>query len=103
MVIFVIVSISQRIFSYYDLITELNDDREMEYVNFMSPFGQYPVQPTSPSADLAMDMGTDPTKVQVMRASFFGAIDDETDEFETKSGIFLREFIQCASKIVYFY
>lgn len=71
----------------YCPISELNDDREMEYVNFMSPFGQYPVQPTSPSADLAMDMGTDPTKVQVMRASFFGAIEDDADEYESKSGI----------------
>lgn len=69
-----------------ELILELADDREMEYVNFMSPFGQYPSQPTSPSADLAMDMGTDPTKVQVMRASFFNTIDDDAEEYETKSG-----------------
>lgn len=64
----------------------MSDDREMDYVNFMSPYNQYPVQPTSPSTDLAMEMGTDPTKVQVMRASFFGTIDDDADEFETKSG-----------------
>lgn len=67
------------------MISELADDREMEFVNFMSPFGQYPSQPTSPSTDLAMDMGTDPTKVQVMRASFFN-IDDDAEEYETKSG-----------------
>lgn len=54
----------------------------------MSPYNQYPVQPTSPSADLAMEMGTDPTKVQVMRASFFGMIDDDVDEFESKSGTY---------------
>lgn len=65
---------------------DLADDREMEYVNLTIPFGQYPVQPTSPSADLAMEMGTDPTKVQVMRASFFGMMDDDADEYETKSG-----------------
>lgn len=59
----------------------------MEYVNLTLPFGQYPVQPTSPSADLAMDMGTDPTKVQLMRSSFFGMMDDDADEYETKSGM----------------
>lgn len=68
------------------MITDLADDREMEYVNLTSPFGQYSMQPTSPSADLAMEMGTDPTKVQVMRASFFGMMDDDADEYETKSG-----------------
>lgn len=49
-------------------------------------FGQYSAHPTSPSTDLAMDMGTDPTKVQVMRASFFNTMDDDVDEYETKSG-----------------
>lgn len=69
------------------MISELSDDHEMDYVNFISPYNQqYPIQPTSPSADLAMEMGTDPTKVQVMRASFFGIIDDDVDEFESKSG-----------------
>lgn len=47
----------------------------------------YPIQPQSPSTDLAMDMGTDPTKVQVMRASFFGAIEDEVDDYDSKSGM----------------
>lgn len=74
----------------HDSFADLGDEREMEYVSFMSPFGQNPMQPTSPSSDLAMDMGADPTKVQVMRASFFGAIDDDADEFETKSGIFIN-------------
>lgn len=54
----------------------------------MTPYNQYPAQATSPSADLAMEMGTDPTKVQVMRASFFGMMDDDADEYETKSGNF---------------
>lgn len=75
----------------------MSDDREMDYVNFMSPYNQYPVQPTSPSADLAMDMGTDPTKVQVMRASFFGMIDDDVDEFESKSGTYPAS---CSSQLV---
>lgn len=59
----------------------------MEYMNFMTPYGQYPGQAMSPSTDLAMDMGTDPTKVQVMRASFFNTIDDDADEYESKSGM----------------
>lgn len=76
------------------MISELSDDREMDYVNFMSPYNQqYPIQSTSPSADLAMEMGTDPTKVQVMRASFFGMIDDDVDEFESKSGTHLQHIV----------
>lgn len=56
-----------------------------------SPSAGYP-QSTSPSTDLAMDMGTDPTKVQVMRASFFGAVDDDVDDYDSKSGIYKRIF-----------
>lgn len=53
----------------------------------MTPYGQYgPGQAMSPSTDLAMDMGADPTKVQVMRASFFNTMDDDADEYESKSG-----------------
>lgn len=52
----------------------------------------YPIQPQSPSTDLAMDMGTDPTKVQVMRASFFGAIEDEVDDYDSKSGMRIWNF-----------
>lgn len=44
---------------------------------------EYPPQPTSPSADLALDMGTDSHKLQLMKASFF--IDDE---YDGKSGKF---------------
>lgn len=51
-----------------------------------SPSSTFPSQPQSPSTDLAMDMGTDPTKVQVMRASFFGTIDDDVDDYDSKSG-----------------
>lgn len=77
------------------------DDREMEYMNFMTPYGQYPGQAMSPSTDLAMDMGTDPTKVQVMRASFFNAIDDDADEYESKSGMKKIHFTTTKLKIQY--
>lgn len=73
-------------FNGYEFFLDLATDREMEYLNFMQPYGQYPGQAMSPSTDLAMDMGTDPTKVQVMRASFFNTIDDDADEYESKSG-----------------
>lgn len=54
----------------------------MDFVNFMSPYGNYSQQPGSPSADLAIDMGTDSHKLQLMRAALFN---DEMDEYETKS------------------
>lgn len=54
----------------------------MEYINFLPPYGSYPAQPTSPSTDLAIDMGTDSHKLQLMRASLFN---DEADDYETKS------------------
>lgn len=40
-------------------------------------------QPTSPSAHLALDMGTDSHKLQLMKASFF--VDDDEDG---KSGMY---------------
>lgn len=61
---------------------DLSEDREMEFVNFTSQYGNYPAQPVSPSADLAIDMGTDSHKLQLMKASLFN---DEADDYETKS------------------
>lgn len=66
-------------------ISDLTEDREMEYIDFISPIDQYPPQPISPSTDLAMEMGTDSHKLQLMRASLFN---DDVDDFETKSGIY---------------
>lgn len=74
------------------------DDREMEYMNLMAPYGKYQGQPMSPSTDLAIEMGTDPTKVQVMRASFFNTIDDDVDEYESKSGMNSDQFTEFGCK-----
>ncbi|XP_058129913.1 nuclear pore complex protein Nup98-Nup96 [Anopheles ziemanni] len=48
-----------------------------ENMNFNSPGGGHRDTPTSPTAAIALEMGTDPHKIQLMKASFFA--DDEFD------------------------
>lgn len=48
----------------------------------MSSYENYPTQPASPSAELAIEMGTDSHKLQLMRASLFN---DEADDCDAKS------------------
>lgn len=55
-------------------------DSEEFTANFLG--SQSKLSPTSPSAALAMDMGTDSHKLQLMKASFFNMDDD----FDGKSG-----------------
>lgn len=57
-----------------------DDDFSMDFEQYHQRQQQQQQQrmpPTSPSADLAMDMGTDSHKLQLMKASFF--VDDEFD------------------------
>lgn len=72
----------------------LNDDSSDQYdMDFSTSIADHhhkKRQPTSPSAHLAMEMGTDSHKLQLMKASFF--VDDDDDG---KSGIFCENQSQC--------
>lgn len=64
-----------------------NDQFDMDFTTSNREL-QRKIQPTSPSAHLAMEMGTDSHKLQLMKASFF-----VEDDYDGRSGNFLYYFI----------
>lgn len=70
------------VFSSAILNDDSSDQFDMDFSNSTSDFHKRR-HPTSPSAQLAMDMGTDSHKLQLMKASFF--VDDDEDGKSGKS------------------